>query len=219
VSPDTYPVGFRLYRKLQRGEFFVGFGDTAQGGSDKNFSQFMSKDQMDIPLVFSMHGVAAEATPYIHQALEWIYQKTGVKPVFAFERQNGGSSEMHNLMMLNNQGHYRLYIAKTGGTTEGEEQTDKLGWDTNSVTRPKMLGDWKVAYETGLIRIYDQETLDHHQTFIVNPRNGKPEADSNQHDDGVMSCAGAYQLYQTENKMLEDYDEVTEYRTMTSFAV
>ena len=218
MSPDMYPVGFRLYRKLQRGEFFVCFGDTAQGGSDKNFTQFMSKDQMDIPLVFSMHGVAAEMTPYIHQALEWIYQQTGVKPVFAFERQNGGVSEMHNMMKLNSQGHYRLYVMKKAQTIEGEEDSDRYGWDTNAVTRPAMLGDWKVAYETGLIRMYDQETLDHHQTFIVN-KNGKPEADANQHDDGVMSCAGAYQLYQTENKMTDDFDDMEVYKPQTIFAV
>lgn len=209
---------FRLFRKLERGEFFVCFGDTAQGGTDKNFTQFMSKDRMDIPLVYSAHGVAAESTPYIHQALEYIYEKTGVKPVFAFERQNGGSSEMHNLMMLNTQGHYRLYTMKINGTLDGEENSDRLGWDTNSVTRPKMVGDWKVAYETGIIRMYDQETLDHHQTFIVSKK-GKPEADANQHDDGVMSCAGAYQLYLTETKMTEDYDQVPDYKPMTTFAV
>lgn len=215
---NEYPVGFRLFRKIHRGEFFVCFGDTAQGGSDKNFAQFASKDRIDIPLVYSNHGVAAESTPYIHQALEWIFDQTGVHPVFAFERQNGGSSEMHNLMMLNTKGKYTLYQMKTRGTEDGEERTVKLGWDTNPVTRPKMVGDWKVAYETQLFQIYDQETLDHHQTFIVN-KNGKPEADANQHDDGVMSCAGMYQLYQTEQRPENDEDDLPTYENMTAFAL
>lgn len=186
---------FRLYRKIEKGEFFVVFGDTAQGGSDKNFSQFMSKTKMDIPLVFSMRGVAAEATPYVHQALEWIYDQTGVRPVFAFERQNGGASEMHTLMKMNVNGKYKLFELKgADGLPNGN-----LGWDTNMVTRPKMIGDWKIAFETKLIKVYDQETIEHHQTFITN-KNNRPEAAPNTHDDGVMSCAGAFQLYKTEHE-------------------
>lgn len=193
---------FRLYRKLEKGEFFVVFGDTAQGGIDKNFSQFMSKTKMDIPLVFSMIGVAAEATPYIHQALEWIYDQTGVRPVFAFERQNGGASEMHNLMMMNKNGKYILY-QQTG---EDGKPTGKYGWDTTMITRPKMIGDWKVAFEAKQIKVYDQETIEHHQTFITSSK-GKPEAAPNSHDDGVMSCSGAWQLYQTESPPDDDDDD------------
>jgi hypothetical protein len=185
---------FRLYRELEKGEFIVGFGDCAQGGDDSNFATFMSKTNMDIPLVFQMQGVAAEATPYIRQALEWIYDKTGVRPVFAFENQNGGASEMYNLNMTNQEGKFKLYHPKD---LDGEDK-DKLGFDTTGVTRPKMLGEWLTAFDSRLIKIYDKEMIEQHQTFIVN-KNGRPEADANTHDDGVMSPAGAYQLYQTEN--------------------
>lgn len=190
-------MNIRLYRPIEKGEFFVVFGDTAQGGIDKNFTQFMSKTRIDIPLVYSARGVAAESTPHIHQTLEWLFDQTGVQPVFAFERQNGGVSEMHNLMLMNRENKYRLYQMHSTGTTDGDEITERYGWDTNSSTRPKMIGDWKIAFETGQVKIYDKETLDHHQTFIVN-KNNRPEAAPNTHDDGVMSCAGVWQLYQTE---------------------
>lgn len=193
---------FSLYRKLQKGEFFVVFGDCAQGGEDSNLVQFMSKTQTDIPMKLKMKGVAAGMTPYLHQGLEWIYDQTGVKPVVALERNNGGSSEMHNLMMMNKLGKYKIYQMKTFGTDEGEEREEILGWNTNMQTRPKMLGDWKVAYDGRMVRIYDEETLAEHTTFIVN-RNGKPEAASGTHDDEVMSCAGVWQLYQTENAPME----------------
>lgn len=188
---------FRLYREIQKGEFFVVFGDCAQGGSDSNVVQFMSKSATDIPMKLKMRGVAAQMTPYLHDALEWLYDKTGVKPVVALERNNGGASEMHNLMMMNKNSKYRLYQMKTSGTLEGEKVETKLGFDTNSATRPKMLGDWKVAYDGQLVRMYDDQTVDEHATFIINKKN-RPEADVNKHDDEVMSCAGAWQLYQTE---------------------
>jgi hypothetical protein len=194
MLPNSDHYNFRLYRKLEQGEFLVVFGDTAQGGLDKNFTQGLSKTKMDFPIVFSMHGVAAQATPYIHQLLEWIFDQTGVQPVFAFERQNGGASEMHRLMMMNRSNKYILYRAKD----EKGHPTDKLGWDTTEWSRALMLGDWKNAWDNQAVRIYDQETIEQHTTFVSN-RRGKPEADSNMHDDGVLSSAGAYQLLLTEN--------------------
>jgi hypothetical protein len=186
---------FRLYRQPIKDEFFVIFGDTAQGGLDSNFIVFMSKSQQDIPLVLQMNAVASEMTPYLIQALDWIYEKTKVKPVVALERQNGGASEMHTLH-INNKGNYRLYQPKN----DQLENKDRLGWDTNSVTRPTMLGDWLVAFNTRRIKIYDEETIKQHKTFIVNKRN-RAEAAPNTHDDSVMACSGAFQLFQTENAL------------------
>jgi hypothetical protein len=196
--------GFRLYRKIQKGEYFVVFGDCSQGGSDSNFVQFMSKTQIDIPLVFQYRGVAAEMTPYLREALNWIYRMTGVKPTVALERNNGGASEMHHLIKYN-EGMYSIYYAKD----ELGRNTDKAGWDTTGGqggykggggvgTRPKMLGEWLMAYEGRAVRIYDKETQEQHQTFIIT-KQGKPEAAPNTHDDAVMSAAGVYQMYQTEN--------------------
>lgn len=193
---------FSLYRRPEEGEFFVVFGDCAQGGEDANTIQFMSKTKFDIPLKLKMYTVAAGMTPHLHQALEWIYDQTKVKPVVALERNNGGASEMHNLMMMNKLGKYRIYQMKTDGTNEGEEVETLLGYNTTMLTRPKMLGDWKVAYDGKMVKMYDRETIDEHSTFIVNKR-GRPEAASGTHDDEVMSCAGAWQLYQTENPHVE----------------
>lgn len=198
----------RLYRQLKQGEFLVGFGDCAQGGEDSNFAVFMSKTQMDVPLVFQLHGVAAEATPHIRQLLELIYDKTGVKPVFAFENQNGGTSEMYNLNLTNQAGKFTLYHPKDN---DGEDK-DKLGFDTTGVTRPKMLGEWLTAFNSRMFKLYDKEIIEQHQTFIVN-KNGRPEADANTHDDAVMACAGAYQLYQSENPPRK-FEKIPEYKPM-----
>lgn len=204
----------RLYRKPKPGEFFVVFGDCAQGGSDSNFTQFLSKDHIDVPLVFQMQGVAASATPIIHQTLEWIYDITGVQPVIALERQMGGSSEMERLRQMNRQNKYRIYTMKTIGKTTGENETALLGWSTDMSSRPRMIGDLKEAIDTKHLIIYDKETISQLNTFIVNKQN-KPVAAPNTHDDAVMSLAGAWQLYQTENKIIED-DEVQTSGNVTS---
>lgn len=184
----------RRYRSINKGEFFVVFGDCAQGGEDSNFVTCLSKTQVDIPIVFQMQGVAAAMTPVLHQLLEWIYDKTEVKPVVALERQNGGVSEMERLMQMNKNNKYTIYFMKNvDGST-----TDKLGWSTDTISRPRMIGDWKEAYDTRQVTIYDKAIVEQHQTFITN-KNGRPQAAPNTHDDAVMSAAGAWQLYQTEN--------------------
>lgn len=187
------------------GEFFVVGGDTSQGGADSNFTQFGSVTSRDIPLVFQMQGVASEATPHIRDALNWLYKKTGVKPVVCLERNNGGSSEMHNLIKYND-GQYRIYYMKDD---KGIPNGEKPGWDTTggqygTGTRPKMLGDWVKAFESHAITIYDEETLAQHNTFIVS-KNGKPEAAPNTHDDAVMSAAIMWQLFLTERPVTKTH--------------
>lgn len=189
---------FRLYREIDKGEFFVIGVDCAQGGIDANFGQFLSKTKIDVPLVFEKNCVAAEMTPIIHEALEWLYSRTGVEPVVAFERQMGGVSALSQLQTLNRNGHYRIYQRRKLGTVNGEILTDVIGWDTNPQTRPQMLGDLKQAIDNGLIRLYDKRTINELSKFIVTKK-GRAEAAPNCHDDAVMSLAIAWQLYQTEN--------------------
>lgn len=198
-----------LYRQPKPGEFFVVFGDCAQGGADANYVQFLSKDAIDVPLTLKMQGVASAMTPVLHQTLEWLFDKTGVQPVIALERNMGGSSEMERLRLLNRQDKYRIYIMHTNGTIDGDKESQLLGWSTDTASRPRMVGDLKEAIDNRQIIIYDEDTISQLSTFIVNKQN-KPVAASNTHDDAVMSLAGAWQLYQTENKIkIEDEDDQT----------
>lgn len=205
----------RLFRQPKKGEFFIVGGDCAQGGIDSNFVQFISKDRVDVPLVLQMQGVAATMTPILHQTLEWLYDITGVQPVVALERNMGGASEMERLRKLNRQNKYRLYLMKTVGNRKGEQTTSSLGWNTDSVSRPRMLGDLKEAIDSTGLTIYDQETVTQLSTFIVSSNN-KPEAAKNTHDDAIISLGIAWQLYQTEEKIIEYEDELTSSGNITS---
>lgn len=196
----------RLYRRPNPGEFFVVGGDCSQGGIDSNWIQFLSKDKVDVPLVLEQNGVAADMTPVLHQTLEWLFDKTGVQPIVALERNMGGASEMERLRKLNRQEKYRLYQYKRVGRSDGEQQTEVLGFTTDSVSRPRMIGDLKIAIDNLGLKLYDEETANQLSTFIVNKKN-RPEAAPNTHDDAVMSLAIAWQLYQTENKIVLDDDD------------
>jgi hypothetical protein len=193
--------GFRQYRNFKPGEFVIVFADTAAGGGDFCAAHFMSKTELDIPLVYHKKVIATEMTPAIHAKLEEIYDITGVKPVVAYERNNGGFFEMDRLNSLNRNQKYSIYRAKLNqGTKYTQSEGPKLGWDTNSATRPVMLQMMKEAVDNQLIRIYDRPTVNEMFSFVEVQTSTawRAQAEKSAHDDLVMALAGAWQLYQTE---------------------
>ena len=195
-------MSFRRYRQYKPGEFYVVGIDTAWGGTDYCAGQFLCKITLDVPTVFHSKILATEMTPRIHNELERIYDETKVKPVVAFERNNGGVAELERLATLNRDGKYRIYVEKHGvGTTEAVEETIKLGWSTTSASRPNMLQMLKEAIDERVLRIYDKPTVNEMFSFIVSQTSSswKAQAEQGAHDDLIMALAIAWQLYQTEN--------------------
>lgn len=193
--------GFRKYRDFKEGEFVLCFADTAAGGGDFCAAHFLSKTNLDIPLVYHSKVIATEMTPLLHQKLEEIYDQTGIKPIVAYERNNGGFFEMDRMATLNRNQKYLIYKTKLNqGTKYNEKDSPKLGWDTNSATRPLMLGMIKEAIDSKLIRIYDRPTINEMFSFIEVQTSTmwRAQAEKNAHDDLVMSLAGVWQMYQTE---------------------
>ena len=195
-------MSFRKYRPYQKGEFFVVAADTSWGGTDYCAVQFLSKTNLDVPVVYHSKVLATEMTPLIHLELEKIYDQTQVKPVVAFERNNGGTAEIERLATLNRNGKYTIYVEKSRvGDTRTMEDTTKLGWTTSSSSRPIMLQMLKEAIDNRLITIYDKPTVNEMFAFIISQTSSswKAQAEQGAHDDLIMSLAIAWQLYQSEN--------------------
>lgn len=190
-------MAFKQFRKWEPGEFVICFCDVAAGGLDSCAGQFLSQKYIDIAEVYHQHVTGTFMTPLIHNEMLRIAKVTGVRPVVAFERNNGGGFEMERLSRLNRTGEYDIYTMKSLNAQGQLVDTGKLGWDTNAATRPKMLTELKDAVEGELIHIYDRKTINELFSFIINA-NGRPEAEVGAHDDLVMALAGAWQLYQTE---------------------
>jgi hypothetical protein len=190
---------FRRYRSYQKGEFIICAADTSSGGGDYCAAQFLSKTNIDVPVIYHTQVTASEMTPLLALELERIHIETGVRPVVAYETNNGGVFELQRLATLNRDGHWIMYQQKSNiGTTEVMENTVKYGFSTNSATRPAILQILKEAIDNQLINIYDKPTINEMFSFIIKP-NGRPEAEQSSHDDLVMSLAIAWQMYQTEN--------------------
>lgn len=207
---------FRIYRKIEKGEFFLVGGDCSQGGADSNVLAFLSRNRLDYPITYKKRGVAATMTPDLHEALEFISDITGVRPVVALERNNGGGSEMERLRVLNKYNKYRLYTMKKPNKDGGVDDTGTLGYETTTASRPVLIGEYKQAFDTHMFYHYDNDFIEQHHAFIVG-KNGKPQAASNRHDDAVIAPAISWQLYQTElpdppqkNTVLPQYQPVVD---------
>ena len=201
---------FKQYRPLQQGEFIIAGIDPSHGGGDNTAGQFLSHKWLDVPLVYHSPMTITAVTPMLHQELTRISKETGVAPVVAYETNNGGDFEFERLGRLNRYGDYRLYSMKQlDAHLQRLIDTGKLGWNTNTATRPKMLRELKEAVEGELIHIYDRPTVDELFSFII-ATNGKPEAEQGAHDDLVMALAIVWQLNQTELPKLEQGGGVVE---------
>lgn len=194
---------FRQYREITKGEFFVIAGDTAMGGNDYCAAQFLSTKRLDVPLVYHRKGVMSYMTEDLLTVLERLHDVTGIKPVIAYERNNGGAIELERLAGLNKRHKFEVYKMDSYGIDyssrkEGEPEAVKYGWDTNTATRPKMLSDLKEAIDKVLVKIYDKPTITELYSFIVAQTSStwKAQAEKGAHDDLVMSLAIAWQLYQ-----------------------
>jgi len=188
---------FKQFRELERGEFIVVGVDTAVGGNDYCAAQFLSHNKLDVPVVYHSRKMATEMTPEIKNKLEEIYNITGIAPLVAYERNNGGSFELERLARLNKDGKYQIFKMPTRGQDNPPEAV-KYGWDTNTATRPAMLSSLKEAIDRKLIKIYDKATLNEMLSFIISQTSSswKAQAERGANDDLVMALAIAYQLYQ-----------------------
>lgn len=197
---------FKQYRKIDRNEFIVAGADTASGGHDYSACQFLSKTKLDVPLVWHSQLTTTEMTNAIHPVLERTFDVTGVPPVVCYERNAGGSFEMDRLAHLNRYNKYRLYVDKLSQGTLDQPEAKKYGWTTSTATRPKMLEDLKNAIDNHLLRIYDKATVNELYSFIVvkTSSSWKAQAESNAHDDLVMSLAIAWQVQQLHSPLPAD---------------
>ncbi len=190
-------MSFRQYRKFEPNEKIVVAADTSSGLGDYCAVQFLSKTRIDVPLVYHSKIIATEMTNTIYPILEKIFDITHSKPVVAYERNAGGVFEMDRLASMNRVSKFTIFTMPNMGNVTPAEPS-KLGWDTNTATRPAMLSQLKEAIDNKLLRIYDRPTIEELYSFVVvqTTATAKAQAEAGMHDDLVMSLAIAWQLYQ-----------------------
>lgn len=186
---------FKQYREIQYGEFLVCGADCSAGGKDYSAACFISKNHNDVPLIWHSRNIASNMTDNLVPIFNRVYDKTGIEPLVAYERNNGGTFELERVAAMNRAGKYELFRMPTIGDL-ADKDTIKYGWDTNTGTRSGMLEDLKVVIDNKILRVYDRQTIREMLSFVcVQTSNSwKAQAERNAHDDLIMALAIAWQL-------------------------
>lgn len=89
-------------------------------------------------------------------------------------------------------GYSHQYLRDSGDSASGKP-TDKLGFLTNSLTRPQIIGNLIRVMRDGISLLSHKQTLEEMLSFI-RTASGRPEAAAGTHDDLVMALAIAYHV-------------------------
>ncbi len=103
-------------------------------------------------------------------------------------------------------GYSHQYLRESGDSASGRP-TDKLGFVTNAITRPQIIGNLIRIMRDGVELLSHRQTLEEMLSFIRNSA-GRAEAAAGAHDDLVMALAIAYHI--RENLLLGAVQEEQE---------
>ncbi len=182
---------FKLFRIPDSGESVVVGADPADGGSDYCAAVAKSKKQGDSFMNFHARMEASQFGYELNKMGLFIRKATGKFPLIGVERNTGGAT----IAILRTLNYPQLYRMKSFDAVEKTE-SNRIGWVTNSQTRPKMLDDLALSLKQRVNKIYDINEVKELMAFIKHPRTGKPQAGPGSYDDFVIAEAIAWQMYQ-----------------------
>jgi len=190
------PLGeLRIYKEPESNHQYVIGGDTASEG---DYSALVVLDRNTMEQValwwghideFELANVAYKLGTYYNEAL------------IGIERNNMGVAVVKKLDELGYRNQYRMEVLDELGM----KVKDKLGWETNTRTRPILISDLnQVVFERQLI-IRSSDIIGEMKSFVKGP-SGKPEAQAGTHDDLVIATGIAYQMYKSVPARIEPED-------------
>jgi len=88
-----------------------------------------------------------------------------------------------------------IYWREHKEETVQREDSKNLGWKTTLKTRKPMIADLQKATQEHELQVFDIRFVEEMRVFIWNPQ-GKPQAETGEHDDCVITLGGLLQLHQ-----------------------
>lgn len=178
IHEDKY---LKIWEYYDRSKNYVIGCDTAEGvGKDYSVASVICVETRKQVAQLRGHLKPSIFASKIVELAETYTGRKSFWPLVSVERNNHGHAVLLALEETHN--YLNLY-----------EHTDKkLGWRTDSVTRPIMINAFIDAVENRTFELRDKDTLSECMTLVDN--NGKIEALDNKHDDCVVASAIAIQM-------------------------
>lgn len=216
---------FKIWDGPRSNSHYLVCSDSAEGLEDGNFSSTFVIDMYTYEMMCEFHGrVRPDEHAYIIASLANIYNAAMAAP----EYNTPGNATLQELKKI----YPNIYRWKHIDDFK-PRLSNKLGWQTNSTTRPLMLALAKRLVEDlargrlfnpGMIK--STALVDEMRTFVVQEIDGKAEAASGCQDDRVMAWAiccmvASQETYGSTNDILSMYkkkDDSLQSRQEISYA-
>lgn len=196
VDYDSGPI--KIFKEPVAGRPYVIGGDTAGDGSDHFVAQVL--DNITGEQVAILRHQYDEDTyarqiycmgKYYNTALIGIETNYSTYPT----------------KLVQKMGYSKLYVRQREDNFDGQIQ-HAYGFDTNSTTRPVIIGELVKAMRTGLHLVNDKTTLEEMLTFVRPEKNPeRPEAEQGGHDDTIMALAIAWYIRPQQSMSVSVSDE------------
>jgi hypothetical protein len=181
-EPIESTSSLEVFKAYQPGGYYVIGADTAEGVR-RDYSVAVVIETKSLEIVAVLRSNTLKPQEFANQvaALASRYQKGGSGwPLVAIERNNHGHAVLLQLDEI--KGYANVFKAKD----------EKLGWKTDSVTRPLMVDTLIEAIESEHLKINSKSILYECLTLVDN--GGKIEAEDGETDDCIIASAIALQM-------------------------
>ena len=171
---------FRFWERPEEGVQYCIGGD-ACSGAGKDWSTLVArrKDTNKIVATYRLKSDPDDLAQHARLLGEVLNQAT-----VAIENDKYGFAANQKLKRKYGKIFKRYVIDK-----KNDQRIEKIGWDTNAVTRPTMLAAMQEEIKDEVLDLCDKDLIKESLTFIVDPETNKAEAQEGCNDDYVIACA------------------------------
>lgn len=207
ISPVSVLRGldcWRVWTWPERKHEYVLFGDVCEGllanpnqsGGDTDYHYAGIMSRMSGQIVATFRGRCDTSVYGYQMALAGRFYRN------AMATPEINSCGLAVLNELRRDEYPNIYIRQVAEDEEASDATSKLGFRTTTLNRKPGLSNLRRHLHDMLITIYDRELIAELRVFIND--NGKWQAQTGCHDDGVMMLSGLLQIHEVAGPLYSD---------------
>ena len=191
--PIKTVAGFKMYQEFNPSHRVAGGADVALGvGLDSSTSVFIDFDVVPAQVIGTYYN--NEIKPFTFGDELARQGRIFGECLLAPEKNNAGISTIDRLKQIYPMS--RIYTTQRKMSAITYNDPTEFGWDTNSVTKSKMLNDLSSAVSDGLIELNDEDLI---REARVYSRNDLMDRDvdarlATRHFDLLVACCVAFQM-------------------------
>lgn len=211
AMPEREPIrevaGLRIYREYNPSHRYGSGHDVAGGvGLDSATSVFIDFDTVPAQVVATFDNNTIKPEVFGDE----INRETNIFPgtIVAVEKNNHGHTTIARARQLN----VNLYKTHAKETKIGHSTPTEYGWETNALTKPKMLFAFAKAVEDGLLQLNDKRLIAEAKSYTRNDLidDQKDPRLTTRHFDLLIAAAIAWQMKDFAQVKKVDNNSITE---------